>query len=148
MKYSEASLGRAFILRLEDGDVIHEAVEGFAAEKNISAGLVFLLGGAGKGSRLVVGPKKPYGARVIPMETFLNDAYEIVGLGTLFKNEEGKIVSHIHVTAGRRRKAVAGCIRRGVRTWVVAEVVIIELTGSSAKRVKDPETGFELLEPF
>ncbi len=31
-------------------------------------------------------------------------------------------------------------------TWVIGEVVIIELTGSAALRRVDPLTGFELLE--
>ena len=40
----------------------------------------------------------------------------------------------------------AGCIRRGVTTWVIGEVVVIELTGSGAVRRVDPVTGLELLE--
>jgi len=30
MKYSEAKQGHIFVIRLEDGDIIHEAVENFA----------------------------------------------------------------------------------------------------------------------
>jgi len=40
----------------------------------------------------------------------------------------------------------SGCIRRGVTTWAIGEVVVIELTGSDAARRIDPVTGFELLE--
>ena len=29
MKYSEAKQGRVFIIRLEDGDVLHESIEAF-----------------------------------------------------------------------------------------------------------------------
>ena len=32
MKYSRASLGRVFIIRLEDGEIIHEMIEEFAIE--------------------------------------------------------------------------------------------------------------------
>lgn len=31
MKYSEAKQGRIFVIRLEDGDVIHEEIEKFAS---------------------------------------------------------------------------------------------------------------------
>jgi predicted DNA-binding protein with PD1-like motif len=37
MKYSQAAQGRTFIIRLEDGDILHEAVERFAADKGIRA---------------------------------------------------------------------------------------------------------------
>ncbi len=30
MKYSQARLGRIFVIRLEDGDIIHEELEKFA----------------------------------------------------------------------------------------------------------------------
>jgi len=33
MKYSEAKLGRVFVLRLEDGEIIHQIVEKFAQKK-------------------------------------------------------------------------------------------------------------------
>jgi len=38
MKYSEAERGRVFVIRLEDGDVIHESIEGFAKEHGINDG--------------------------------------------------------------------------------------------------------------
>ena len=34
----------------------------------------------------------------------------------------------------------------GVDIWHIGEVVILELAGSSAKRAKDRDTGFEFLE--
>ena len=41
----------------------------------------------------------------------------------------------------------AGCIRRGVTTWVIGEAVVIELTGSAADApASTPRPGFELLE--
>ncbi|HOW98652.1 MAG TPA: DUF296 domain-containing protein, partial [Kiritimatiellia bacterium] len=58
MKYEQVSLGRVFVLRLEDGDVVHEVIERFAEEHNVRAASVIVVGGADKGSRLVVGPEK------------------------------------------------------------------------------------------
>ncbi|MEJ2664152.1 MAG: hypothetical protein P8107_08945 [Spirochaetia bacterium] len=51
------------------------------------------------------------------------------------------------MAAGRKNSAVAGCVREGVKTWHIMEVILFELTGSSAKRAWDEETGFALLEP-
>jgi len=146
MKYSQAELGRVFVLRLENGEVIHEVIEGFAREHSIASGVVIVVGGAGKGSRLVVGPKNPDARVIEPMELLLHSSHEIVGTGTIFPNSSGDPISHVHIAAGRRRWARAGCIRKGVRAWLVAEVVIFELVNSQAKRIADA-TGFELLEP-
>jgi len=57
MKYSEAKSGRVFVLRLEDGDVLHESIEAFARARGIRAAALIALGGADKGSTLVVGPE-------------------------------------------------------------------------------------------
>lgn len=35
----------------------------------------------------------------------------------------------------------------GVRVWHVLEVVLWEIAGTAARRMFDPTTGFELLEP-
>ena len=36
--------------------------------------------------------------------------------------------------------------RMGVNVWQIGEVVILELTGGSARRLKNKATGFEFLE--
>jgi predicted DNA-binding protein with PD1-like motif len=46
LNYTEANLGRIFILRLHDGEILHEVLESFAAEKSICSALCFFLGGA------------------------------------------------------------------------------------------------------
>lgn len=37
MKYSEAKQGRTFVIRLEDGDIIHEEIEQFAKDHSINS---------------------------------------------------------------------------------------------------------------
>jgi len=56
MKYSEEKPGRVFVIRLEDGDILHEKIEAFAKEKSIKAAGLIIVGGADTGSKLVVGP--------------------------------------------------------------------------------------------
>ncbi|MGD0661548.1 MAG: PPC domain-containing DNA-binding protein [Syntrophorhabdales bacterium] len=147
MRYSEARQGRVFVIRLEDGDVLHESIEAFAREHGIQAAGLIALGGADSASRLVVGPEEGRSSPIIPMEQALRDVHEVAGVGTLFPNAEGQPVLHMHVAAGRGGKAITGCVRMGVRIWHVLEVVLWELTGTKAVRVLDPETGFELLKP-
>jgi predicted DNA-binding protein with PD1-like motif len=147
MKYSEAKAGRIFILRLEDGDILHESVEAFARAQNIQAAALLALGGADQGSTLVVGPEHGRSQPVIPMEHILNNVHEVTGVGTLFPNAAGHPVLHMHLAAGRQTSTITGCVRRGVKVWHVLEIVLWELTETTARRLLDSTTGFELLQP-
>ncbi|RPI54122.1 MAG: DUF296 domain-containing protein, partial [Deltaproteobacteria bacterium] len=46
MRYTQAKQGRIFIIRLEDGDIVHEKIEKFSCEKSIKAAALIILGGA------------------------------------------------------------------------------------------------------
>jgi predicted DNA-binding protein with PD1-like motif len=146
MKYSSARLGRALVIRLEDGDVVHECIEEAARAEGIARAAVILVGGAAGGSRVVVGPEDGAARPVVPMERVLHDIHEVAGAGTIFPDESGRPVLHLHAAFGRDDRVTAGCIRSGVNVWVVAEAVVIELLDSEATRRVDPETGFGLLE--
>ncbi len=147
MKYSEAKQGRIFIIRLEDGEILHETIERFAVEQGIKAAYMIVLGGADRQSRLVVGPEDGRAIPVNPMIHVLDDVHEIVGTGTLFPDEEGNPVLHMHVAGGRKDSTITGCVRTGVKTWQVAEMVLIELVDTTAIRKLDPALGFKLLNP-
>jgi len=147
MKYSETQQGRTFVIRLEDGDIVHEEIEKFAREQNIQSGFLIILGGADKGSKLVVGPEQGRATPVVPIQHVLENIHEIAGTGTIFPDEKGKPVTHIHIACGRKESTKTGCARAGVKVWYVMEIVLIELVKCKAKRVLDSATGFELLEP-
>ncbi|MCK4948307.1 MAG: DNA-binding protein [Candidatus Aureabacteria bacterium] len=147
MKYSQAKQGRIFVIRLEDGDIIHEEIEKFAREKSISAGALIILGGIDKDSKLVVGPEHGRKKPVVPMEHTLDNVHEIAGTGTLFLGEKGNPVLHMHISCGRKSSTVTGCVRKGVKAWHILEVILFELVDTAAVRVLDSVTGFELLRP-
>ena len=145
MDFTEAKLGRIFVLRLYQGERIHEVVEKFASEKQVSSALCFFLGGAEDQSRVVVGPRDGAKFPPEPMMTLLKGVHEGCGVGTIFVNEQGKPKLHMHASFGRNEKTVTGCVRLGVDVWQIGELVILELAGSVARRAKDKETGFDLL---
>ncbi len=147
MKFAEARAGRVFILRLEDGEIVHEVLEQFAIEQNIEAASLVILGGADDGSRLVVGPKEDRTLPLEPMKMELQNAHEVTGTGTLFRDDEGTPLLHMHMACGRSGKTTTGCIREGVKVWRVMEVVIHELLGTSARRVIEEPLGLKLLQP-
>ena len=146
MKYSECKIGRTFIIRLEHGDRIPDVIENFAAEKEIDSALVTFLGGADKNSKVITGPVDGDAAKPEPVITELSGASESAGIGTLFCNEKGKPVLHMHSAFGRGEKTITGCTRAGVDIWLIGEVCIIELLVNDACRKLNPDKGFELLE--
>lgn len=146
MQAEEVTQGRTFVLRLEHGEIVHEALEGFARDNGIRAAALIVLGGADQGSRLVVGPEEDSARPVNPMHTALDAAYEVAGTGTIFPNEQGEPVLHMHMACGRGQAARTGCIRSGVQVWQIMEVVLFELTHCQGQRVANPELGFQLLQ--
>ncbi|MCX6000776.1 MAG: DNA-binding protein [Chloroflexi bacterium] len=146
MKACEGRLGRVFVMRLEHGDVVPACIERFAEEKGIAVGYAILVGGIGAGE-VVVGPRR---SEVMPPEPMLlpvDGAHEVAGVGILAPGENGRPVLHIHASLGRAGKTTTGCLRPGVTTWLVGEVILYEILGTRAIRLKDKESGFALLEP-
>ncbi|MFC2010966.1 PPC domain-containing DNA-binding protein [Chloroflexota bacterium] len=145
MKASEGKIGRVFVVRLEDSDVVPPCLERFAEEKGISVGHVILIGGIGNGE-VVVGPRHSDEMPPQPMLLPIDGAHEVVGVGIIAPGEDGKPVLHIHAALGRSGQTVTGCLRPGVTTWLIGEAIIYEITGVEVARLPDKESGFNLLE--
>ncbi len=147
MIYSEAKRGRTFVIRLEDGEIVHEVLEQFARDHGIERGTLFVVGGADKGSRLVTGPEDGRSSPITPMSLELYDVHEVTGSGTIFPDDAGNPILHMHMACGREENTVTGCVRSGVKVWQVLEVVLTELLDNTATRQYDAPTGFKLLIP-
>jgi len=147
MQYTNAKQGRTFVIRLEDGDVIHECIERFAMEKNITSAYFHGIGGVDKGSKLICGPEQGRAKDIKPMEVELDEVHEATGNGTVFPDSKEDARVHMHLSCGRGPHSLTGCIRKGVYVWHVFEVVLVELTDNNAQRLPDKATGFELLSP-
>ncbi len=145
MKASEGKIGRVFVIRLEDGDIVPDCIEHFAQERRISVAHAILVGGIGSGE-VVVGPRHSDEMPPEPMLLPIDGAHEVVGVGVLALNGEEKPILHIHAALGRSGNTMTGCLRPGVRTWLVGEVILYEILGADVARVRDEESGFELLE--
>lgn len=145
MEHAEAARGRVFVLRLHNGEVLHESIERFASEKKIKEATVIAVGGADSGSRLTVGPEDPDASPITPMYHVLEGQHEFTGTGTIFPNSDGAPILHMHCSCGRAGRSVTGCVRSGVIVWLVMEVVITEIVASGSKRLLDEASGFEIL---
>ena len=147
MRYSEARQGRVFVLRLEDGEIVHEVIEQFALDHDIRAASLVIVGGADDGSRLVVGPAEDRGLPLDPMITALEHVHEVSGTGTLFLDDDGQPILHMHMACGREKQTITGCIRQGVKVWHVMEVIIFEILDTTARRLHEEPLGLKLLSP-
>ena len=144
MKASEGQTGRVFLIRLEHGDVVPDCIERFAGEKGILFGQVILVGGIG-GGEIVVGPRRSEERPPQPMLLPVDGAHEVVAAGVLAPDESGKPILHMHaaLSAGYPSPRCSS----GVTTWLVGEIILCEILGVEATRIRDEESGFVLLEP-
>ena len=146
MKAVEGHTGRVFVIRLEDGDTVPDSIERFAEENEVSVGQVILVGGIGEGE-VVVGPRRSRERPPEPMLLPVDGAHEVAGVGVLAPGEDGRPILHIHASLGRAGKTTTGCLRPGVKTWLVAEAILFEVLDARVVRLMDKDSGFELLEP-
>lgn len=142
MQVAEAKLKRTFVVRLEEGERLPDAIEKLAADKKINSAVVLLLGGA-KDGKLVVGPAKRRKQHAVLTQSFAG-GHEILGIGTIFTGGHGPEL-HLHAAAGRGKSVLVGCGRTGLHVNFIIEAVIIELAGLNAGRALDAATGFHLL---
>jgi predicted DNA-binding protein with PD1-like motif len=147
MKYAEGRQGRIFVIRLEDGDIIHEVIENFAMQQSINAATLIVLGCADEGTTLVVGPRESRTLPVDPMTHILQNVHEVAGVGTIFPDDEGKPSLHMHMACGRNAETATGCVRRGVLVWHVMEIILFEILDGTGVRLLEPASGFKLLNP-
>ena len=142
MKYTKGKIGRIFLVKFEDDDILTDKIAELAKKEKIKAGVLVFLGALKKG-KLVTGPKKP----VIPPKpnwVSFKDGWEVMGIGTVFINSKGPQI-HIHSAMGKKQKTLIGCVRKDSKVFLVIEAVIFELNGIKATKDIDPKTGLNLL---
>ena len=142
MEYSVGSVGRVVVIHLSEGDELYECIEGVAVKEDIKSAAVFVTGGFRKAD-VVVGPKEEKPKIVGDFRKFIGPG-EVLGVGTIYCDEKGPKM-HIHTAMGKGDTAMVGCPRGGANIFLVLEVTIIEITGTTAKRQFDPESGIKLL---
>lgn len=145
MQVTEGSIGRVFILRLEDGEELKPSLERFAAEHGIQVGYVSFIGGVCSGT-IVTGPQAEQARPIQPQRREIGNMHEAAAIGLLAPGEDGNPTLHLHGALGRDSDIVNGCLREGVRTWVTGEVVLYEVLGAECQRVLDKDTGLTLLQ--
>ncbi len=144
MKSVQMTKGRVFVLTLDSGENIKSEIEGFCKNQNIVSAKITILGGVEAGSTFVCGPKLVDGHSTEPIvpTTYTTDApTEMAAVGTVFPDEKGNPVMHLHGSLGRNGSSSTGCFRDQMVAWLTLEVIIEELTGAGPVRKHDSVTG-------
>lgn len=142
MEYTHGKIGRVFLIKFTDEDIVLTELERLVKKEKIKTGVFVFLGALKKG-HLVTGPKEP----IIPPEpnwTTFKDGWEAFGVGTVFTNRKGPQI-HIHTSMGKKLGVKTGCLRRDSKVFLVIEAVLWELKGLKATKDIDPKTGLNLL---
>ena len=142
MQYTKGNIGRIFLLKFKDDDILIDEIVRLAKKERIKAATMVFIGALKKGD-LVTGPKRP----VIPPKpnwTPFKDAWEAMGIGTIFTNKKGPQI-HVHTSMGKGKNTLTGCVRKKSRVFLVIEAILFELKGVKATKEIDPKTGLNLL---
>ncbi len=142
MRYTRGSVGRVFLIKFSDDDVLLDELDKLARKERIKAATLVFIGALRKGY-LVTGPKKP----VIPPEpnwVGFKGAWEVMGIGTIYTNSKGPQI-HLHASMGKKLKTLTGCVRKKSKVFLVIEAIVFELKGVRATKEIDPVTGLSLL---
>lgn len=158
MQYTKGHIGRIFLLKFDNGDVLLDELSRFAKKERLKAATILFIGALRKGD-LVTGPKKPV-IPPVPNKVYFKDGWEVMGMGTIFTppsvksssserrvgltNKSGPQI-HIHASMGKKLKTLTGCVRGKSKVFLVIEAVVLELKGVNATKSIDPATGLNLL---
>ena len=142
MKYTKGNIGRVFVLKFADGDILLKELSTFVKKEKLKAATIIFIGALRKGD-LVTGPKKPV-IPPLPNKVFFKNAWEALGIGTIFTTAKGPQI-HIHSAMGKKLKTLTGCIRGDSEVFLVVEAVVFELKDVKATKGFDKNTGLNLL---
>ena len=142
MKYHVGNIGKVVVAKFEDGEDVLKNVIHIIKKEKIPAAVLYLVGGMREG-KFVVGAESD-SLPPVPMWRALGESHEVVGFGTVFyQGDEPKV--HLHGAFGKGDAVKVGCLREKAETFLVLEVVILELCGIDAVREFDPALGMSLL---
>lgn len=142
MEYVQATLGRVYFIKLEDGEDIFDQLKCLIKTENIRAGYVNLLGATTK-SKVVLGPHK----REYPPNPFwweFDDARELFAFG-IFAWEDDEPKLHLHSGIGHNSESRVGCIRGMSEVYITVEAVLQEVVNPDIKRKLDSRYNASLI---
>lgn len=141
VQYTPARMGRIFVARVDHGEDLLDGMREILVREGVSHAVMLFLGALREGA-IVTGPEEPV-VPPVPHFVHFGGGWEVVGMATAYPGEDGPAI-HVHGSVGRGDRSLTGCLRGRGETYLVAEVVIFELTDLPVRRTLDAKTGLVL----
>lgn len=137
--FAEASLGRLFVVRLPHGGDLLESIKGFAVERGVEAGVLWVIGAVRKASiSFYDQAEKSY------VKQSFEEPMEILACTGNIGRLKGETLVHAHITLAKRNgETVGGHLEEGT-TIFSAEMFLLELKNVALNREYDETTGLNL----
>ena len=143
MEYRTGSVNRIFVVRFDDGDDFFDELNRLIIREKIENGWFQIIGGL-RAVDMVTGPKEP-SMPPEPVWRQMEGAYETVGSGSVYRDENGEAKIHLHAALGHHGETITGCLRKNSKVYLVLELLLMELSGFTAGRPWFPAGGFNRL---
>lgn len=143
MDYQIGNPGRIIVARLHENDPVYESIRTICSTGSVESAVFWIIGGV-KNVEVVTGPEDFMARPIRSISEKLDGVHEILGVGTVFPDASGEPTIHMHASLGHDSHTVTGCPRIQLDCWLINELIIQEINGVEASRIKD-ESGFTLL---
>ncbi len=140
MDYRVGKVDRIFAVRFDEGDDFLEELTRLVHREKIDNGWFQVMGGL-RQVDLVTGPREA----VMPPEPVwrsMSGAYETLGCGSVYRDENGEAKIHLHAALGHHGETLTGCLRKNSKVYLVLELLLMEISGFTARRPWFAEGGF------
>ncbi|GAB2824228.1 PPC domain-containing DNA-binding protein [Streptomyces daliensis] len=135
MRSIQTTVGRSFLVALDDGEDFMTGLTAFCAEREVRSGSLSFIGGF-RSARLV-GSCTPLKNPEAPLWDEVSVEYlEVFGGGTLaWDTEENVLAPHIHVAAGIKGASADGRVSHLLEAAVqfICEITVVEFTGGGGE---------------
>jgi len=139
MQYVEVRRGRTFLLRLDDGDDLLEAVGQLTVQENVLSGYFTALGAMSRAPFAIYSLEKGRYEEIVKEGYF--EFTSVVGNIALVLDSDGRPVTtfvHGHITlADEKGQVFGGHLLRGSRAIALGEVHICETTAMVIVRLEE-----------
>lgn len=130
--FSIPKAGRAFVLRLDQGDYVLESINDLIKKEGINDAVV--VSAIGTLDRCVLHMVTTTGYPPVEhFERWEDKPLELSSIDGIIA--DGK--PHLHAVVADREKAYSGHLEEGCRVLYLAEIVIVELVGANLSRIYD-----------
>lgn len=139
--FSKPSIGRTFVLRLDQGDYVLESINQLIEKENIKNGVV--VSAIGTLDKCVLHMVMTTGYPAVEhFERWDDKPLELSSIDGIIADKR----PHLHTVVSDHEKAYAGHLEEGCRVLYLAEIVILELNSIELTRIYNEKNILKLIE--